>query len=148
MSTDRVVVAGDKKADKVSITIAVAKKTIANLLCCGFEGGIGYWCPRQPFKYVEPGEWQPIMDTGEEDPERWEMYDYPLLAGGAVIFKADDGTGKVKKCRLDLDTIQKGLELMASKYPHHFGDVINGSEDATTGDVFIQLCAFGEVVYG
>ena len=44
--------------------------------------------------------------------------------------------------------ILRGLEVMADKYPNHFGDAIAGNDDATTGDVFLQCCVFGDVLYG
>jgi hypothetical protein len=40
------------------------------------------------------------------------------------------------------------LALMAEKEPRHFGDFMGENDDATTSDVFLQLCLFGEVVYG
>ena len=41
-----------------------------------------------------------------------------------------------------------GLRLMAQKYPRKFAEVVDGTGDATTGDVLIQLAAFGELRYG
>ena len=49
---------------------------------------------------------------------------------------------------LDGDAVQRGLQTMAEKYPRHWGDFIRENEDAITGDVFIQCCLLGEVVYG
>jgi hypothetical protein len=37
---------------------------------------------------------------------------------------------------------------MADKYPRHIADILSENDDATTGDVFLQLCLFGDVVYG
>jgi hypothetical protein len=37
---------------------------------------------------------------------------------------------------------------MVEKYPRHYADFKDGDEDASTGDVFLQCCIFGEVVYG
>ncbi len=144
---------GDKKqkdaaALTVEVRLAVPRKQIAYLLSSAIEGGIGYWCESQAFKYTKPEKWEPVMDAGEENPKKWPCYDYPLLAGGAVSFKADDGTGTIKLCVLNLETIGKGLQLMAEKHPSHFGDFMTESGDATTADVFVQLVVFGEVVYG
>jgi len=37
---------------------------------------------------------------------------------------------------------------MAEKYPRHFANFAQEAEDAETGDVFIQCCVLGEIVYG
>lgn len=131
----------------VVVSIKIARRRVAELLVSAVEGGIGYWCPRQSFKYTKPAEWVPVLD----DAERWPCYDYPLLPGGAVEFyvSARDFGGKGKKiCRLDLETIAAGLKLMAEKTPGHFADFLHERDDARTADVFVQLCVFGEVVYG
>lgn len=61
---------------------------------------------------------------------------------------------------LSLESIQQGLDLMAKglldgkdkpvkdHYLQHFADFLAGNDDATTGDIFLQLCLFGEVIYG
>jgi hypothetical protein len=32
--------------------------------------------------------------------------------------------------------------------PRHFADVLNENDDAGTGDVFLQCCLFGEIIFG
>lgn len=49
---------------------------------------------------------------------------------------------------LNLTMIKKGLTVMAKKQPAEFADFIKGNYDMTTGDVFLQCCLFGEVIYG
>lgn len=138
----------DSKALVVDIKITISRQRVAQMLVSAIEGGISYWCERQEFKKKEPDAWEPVLDAGDENPSRWPIYDYPLLPGGEVSFRADDGTGRVKVCKLNLETITKGLALMAEKYPHQFANFINDDDDAGTADVFVQLCCFGEVVYG
>jgi hypothetical protein len=43
--------------------------------------------------------------------------------------------------------IKSGLKVMAEKYPHHWQDFVSENDDAITGDVFLQCCLFGEIVY-
>jgi len=38
--------------------------------------------------------------------------------------------------------------VMAKKEPRHFADFLKEDYDETTGDVFLQCCLFGEVIYG
>jgi pimeloyl-ACP methyl ester carboxylesterase len=40
------------------------------------------------------------------------------------------------------------LHLMPQVAPEHWADFLTENEDAETGDVFVQLCLLGEVVYG
>ena len=44
--------------------------------------------------------------------------------------------------------MKKGLDLMAGEHQRHWQDFINENDDADTADVFMQLCLFGEIVYG
>ena len=38
--------------------------------------------------------------------------------------------------------------LLFVETPRHLADFMSESDDASTGDVFLQLCIFGSVVYG
>lgn len=49
---------------------------------------------------------------------------------------------------LDIGKIKRGLTVMAKKEPSHFADFVGGDYDQVTGDVFVQCCLFGEVLYG
>jgi hypothetical protein len=46
------------------------------------------------------------------------------------------------------DSLRKGLEIMRDKVPNQFEAIGTGRADACTGDVFIQCCVFGELVFG
>ena len=112
---------------------------IADLLCCGFEGGVNYWCQIVGFKEPDKVERQAYPDR------LYKHLDYPMNPGGQVIIKAcDEKTRRV----LDLAAIDRGLQVMANKYPRHFANWLAENDDAETGDVFIQCCVLGEVVYG
>jgi hypothetical protein len=117
-------------------------RRIQDVLCCGFEGGIGYWA----------------TITGYEDPTslQYQLYpdrvyrhvDYPVNEGGAVVLVEFDDEGDIDEHRLDLPAIQRGIQLMAKDYPEHLCDILNENEDAITGDILIQLSLLGEVRYG
>jgi hypothetical protein len=74
--------------------------------------------------------------------------------GGSITFVAhDDGvpyyhTNGLGRFVLDAASTQAGLRIMASKCGRHFGNWMDENEDAETGDVFLQCCLFGEVVFG
>lgn len=128
------------------VEVEIPAKDIAGLLCSGFEGGVGYWCRIMDFR--TPKVVRPMID----ETEVFRHTDYPLLEGGAVICRLYDEPGqsdqKYDKLVLDRAAIQRGLTLMAEKCPKHWADFIDENYDSNTGDVFIQLCLLGDVVYG
>lgn len=91
-----------------------------------------------------------------------QIYFAPLVEGGKLLLFVDDdlgprpeGTPPVGTAEdgggvvtLDLAAIRRGLAIMAKLEPKHFADFLNEQYDATTADVFVQCCVFGEVVYG
>ena len=127
-------------------TIEIPDNRIADLLYCGMAGGIGYWACI--IDYVKPKKvWQ---HEGWKDVSRY--IHYPMSEGGAVILRdaeenPDDDTADT--WRLDREALRQGIQLMSThpKYKHHFANFINENEDAETGDVFIQLCVLGDVVF-
>lgn len=144
---------------KFNIQIEICARQVALLLCAAFEGGIRYWATVE--EYIEP---EPALLESHLEGMGGSVYayaDYPLTPGGAVIIsdrgqheRAYDDAGQprdppgMRTARIDLETIQLGLTLFATKYPLHYAAWLNESFDATTGDVFVQLCAFGAVIYG
>ena len=49
---------------------------------------------------------------------------------------------------LTLKGVRKGLRLMKKEYPSHYADLVEENDDAETGDIWLQLAVFGEVIYG
>ena len=37
---------------------------------------------------------------------------------------------------------------MKKEYPSHYADLVEENDDAETGDIWLQLAVFGEVIYG
>jgi len=67
-----------------------------------------------------------------------------LTLVGAVVKDEEAKKGYV----LRPDMVEKGLKIMAKKYPQHFIDfAIREDYDDTTGDVFLQCALFNEVIY-
>ena len=116
-------------------------KRISDLLCCALEGGSNYWYCIDEFGSP------PELKFRSNSEEIFRHLDYPLNEGGYLMISVhieDSGAPK----RLDLDTIKRGLGVMAEKYPRDYGNFIKENEDSETGDVFLQCCLFGEIVYG
>jgi len=131
-------------SESTSVNVRVPLRRIADLLSCGFEGGVGYWC--QIVGYTEPAKPRSIWG----DDQVFRHIDYPLCKGGAVLCQVvEDETGEeVETLTLDRAAVDRGLRIMAEKYPRHWADFRKENEDAITGDVFIQCALLGEVVYG
>ena len=136
----------DAQDSVFNISTAITERRVRELIITGVEGGYSSF----------------LVDTlHEADPDTgWPHKDFPgyawwpLIRGSACLFvdkyEWDDAEEKddVPRLRLDRESIKKGLMLMADKYPRHFNDFVNDNDDAITGDVFLQCCLLGDVVYG
>jgi len=79
-----------------------------------------------------------------------------LLYGKGVMvtdcYELDDAETedemKAAKHHITLDDVKKGLELMRDLYPRHWADLVEEQDDLITGDVWLQLTVFGELIYG
>lgn len=127
-------------------------RTQADLLVSAFEGGSNYW-------YVIVDDVLPEVNAKPWGDEYTPSYiSYPFSKGGAVIIadaeevEQDPDTGEMmiaETFRLDKKAIAKGTVIFKDKYPEHYADTLVESQaDAETGDVFLQCCLFGEVIYG
>jgi hypothetical protein len=63
---------------------------------------------------------------------------------------ADDFTQfpESAKHHITIKNVKRGLELMRDQYPHHYADLVEEQDDLITGDVWLQLAVFGELIYG
>jgi len=120
---------------------------VASLLASAMESGSGYWA--QIVGYVEPMEPKAVIDADLSDvPEVYPHCDYPLTGGAVLLRRADEPNAA--PLRLDGEAIERGLRLLRDTKAGalHWGHWLNESDDATTGDVFLQLCVLGKIVYG
>lgn len=141
-----------------TVSIEIPDEKIMSLLCNAFEGGSNYWYSQAEPVFAkgvarkdvgEGGRLQPRNEDGTENYYHWcELL--PFIPGCAVKFKVnmEEGKSKMKTVLLDRAAIDRGLQLMASKHPRHFGNFMDENDDADTGDVFLQLCVLGEVIFG
>lgn len=133
---------------KVTIEVEITDGMIYNLLCCALEGGSNYWYQIKGYK--EPAHPMPNEMGGQI----FKHLDYPTSPdGGLYIYDSVDGEGggifdEKHTFLLDKKALEHGIELMAREYPERLKEVLEENEDADTGDLFLQLCVFGEVIYG
>lgn len=74
-------------------------------------------------------------------------WDEAPFYGGKLTFKLDADHGNNAVYSLERADIRRGLALLATKEPRHWMKVMEDSIDQETGDVFIQLCLFGEILF-
>lgn len=110
-------------------------REMSDLLCSAFEGGSNYWYMIEKIEYPE----------GKSRADFEFPYLEVPLNGGSVKITAD---GEKKVYMLDRKALEKGWKLMISDQPRHYADAVTGNGDADTGDVFLQLCLFGKVIFG
>ena len=122
--------------------IQITHNDIAGLLCTALEGGSGYWA-RAELAYTP-------TDADMKDSETygdWAGFAFYMVNHPDFKFTIND-LEEEESYTLTLETLKKGLKVMATKYSRHFDDFINENDDADTGDVFLQCAVFGDVIYG
>lgn len=134
-----------KTASKISVqaTVNINEEDLESLLISGIEQGINYWCA--DIKVNRP--------PGDASDFYHKYFKVPFVEGGSICFFLQDPDDlninqPEEGFRLDRQHILNGLNLMAARAPRHFADILSENTDCITGDVFIQICLFGEIVYG
>ena len=122
-------------------------ENLVNLLSVATYGN--YWPVIKAFKSdKEKG----LFDDCECREDKWAK---ALMHGkGVVVYDCYEMDSELNddeeptKHYLTMDNVRKGLELMRDEYPRHYADLMEEEDDAITGDVWLQLAVFGELVYG
>lgn len=112
--------------------IEITSQEIADLITSAMEGGSSYWCAEAILITPDPVS---LTFPWYADPK---LYDVPFVM---EVTPHEDELVQVSKREFEA-----GLALFAKD--RHFGDLLADNADAETGDVFFQLCCFGEVRYG
>lgn len=123
---------------KVPTSFEIEEERIQDLLTEALEGGSNHWYLIKEYRYPE-GKTKADFE--------FQHVEVPFAEGGAIVFE-DSHDGKKKDYVLDRAAMEKGLTLMASKFGAHWNTFLQENDDAETGDVFLQLALFGEVIYG
>jgi len=110
----------------MKIEIEIQPQRVNDLLINAIAHGISYWCKRC---------------TSNEDVTK--LKDEP-----DTFIEFDENTGKETEHTLTYEKVEKGLKLMIETAPHNFAAFLSETDDASDADVFIQLCLFGDIVYG
>lgn len=131
----------------VTVQHEITRERIGDLLCSAFEGGSNYWYRIEESHAPSTYQYRCFPD------KIMSHIDYPLNPDGSIVVSDYFGLSvgdRIKKRKLSYATIKRGLRLMSQsdEYAHHWRDFLAEEDDGTTGDVFLQFCLFGEVIYG
>jgi hypothetical protein len=122
----------------VNATFKVSRQQVAGVLWRAFSSQVTW------FRVVEVIEPSTLRFRSIEHLSV-RMVDYPLNEGGSIGIVSTEPSSDV--FRLDLNSIGRGLDDLATKYPRHFIDLVYENTDAITADVLLQCCLFGELIY-
>lgn len=145
------------RTDTITIKQDISLTRIRDLLVGAFEGGSNYWYFIEDYK-LAPGLTLDDFRTGGKmqlEGEDWmKEYLIPFTPGCSLVIidhdTVEEGEEDQKENQhlLNLESIREGLQVMAEKFPRHFGDFLGEDGDAITADVFLQCCLFGDAIYG
>lgn len=111
----------------------ISSRRIADLFISAIEGGCNYWARHASFMLDDR---RLRMTEIDDDPD--------LVVQATITITDEDGDSHV----IRREEIRKGLELMRTTRPRDWADFTTENDDADTADTFVQLCCFGELVYG
>jgi len=135
---------------KIKIEQEISNELLSSMLCSGFEGGTGYWCQIQGYEGLKEAKAEfKSLGLRSEDREFKHIW-VPITEKGVMLLGEDEeDEGKYEKQhKLTRKKLKKGLQVIASKYPHHMANIVRDNTDAETGDVLIQCALFGDIIYG
>jgi hypothetical protein len=132
---------------KIVTEVEVPINRVRDLLVCAFEGGSNYWAGVSYRKIREGLKPEDFLAGGSQQPTggyyHWCQL-MPTVEGCSVMVTDQEEN---EQWELDLRHLVNGLHLLAARYPHHWTDFIQENEDANTGDIYLQVCLFGEERY-
>lgn len=126
---------------EVKITQKVSEEAILDQLVSAFEGGSNYW---YLVNSVEGITDEIRANKNLATVEKW--WEAIKNGGKVVIHDAEEPEDHLGD--LTMESIQEGLQILAEKYPEIVSDIVEGTGDAETGDVFLQVCVMKEIVFG
>ena len=144
----------------VPVLFRVTYDRLLDLLTSAFEGG----CSRSWIECVHLQD----GDSWKDQPKGKATYiqEVPFLGGTLYIEPCEDPGDTTRKASsekvsetqtgpvwtLTIDTITAGILTMSKleegEGGHHIHNFLRENDDAETGDVFLQCCLFGEIVFG
>lgn len=135
----------------MAFTINITNDQVSALLVNAFEGGSTYWMNSYDYDRLGDREAEELhTPLGLRLEAKFQHGWLPLADCPITVFWDEDENDSSSQTHgtLDRAALQRGLDVMSTRYPRHMADAVQGNDDADTADVFLQCCLFGELVYG
>ena len=132
----------------VNSPLNVTEDRVRDLIVSAFEGGSNYWIESITTKIGDGLVYEDFKEGGRfaVDGEYFPGHILvPFHPKCSLEIKNQD---EEKSFTLNVDSMKRGLDLMAKNHANHWSNFVTEDDDADTADVFLQLCLFGEIVYG
>lgn len=126
----------------------VTEEMTRGLICSAFEGGSNYWAEVKGYEFPEGVSYKDFKEGGKLASDWPPTQAIAFHEGCTVIMGDREDEGEGETFRLNREALTKGLATMATKFRWHFDNMLKGNDDSETGDVFLQCCLFGDIVYG
>ena len=129
----------------------VSEEQVRDLLVTALEGGSNYWIENTHYELREGLQYSDFQPGGSQTLDEYfhPLELIPFVEGCSLIIQViDEGDGFDGIQQLTRDKMMEGVKVMAADYSQHFQDFLEEDGDANTGDVFLQCCLFGKVVFG
>jgi hypothetical protein len=86
---------------------------------------------------------QGLSNPWYADPQLYQSGHFAI----EIVQIADERTGAAPRHRRTKTELLNAFKVMAQSHRVHFSNFLAENEDATTANVFLQLFAFGDVIY-
>lgn len=144
-----------KTMTTVPVTLEIPEQRLRDMLVSAFEGGSTYWCVIEKYQFAKGVSHSDFKEGGRfTDPDNYHHPSQliPFHPGCAVVISVSgDEDQEGKTFNLDREALERGIQLLAESKqcpPRHFAAFQSENDDAETADVYLQLCLFGDIVYG
>lgn len=143
-----------------------SKQDMSDLLVTAWEGGSTYWVDQAEYvppegmtkKQLRKTAWEAAPPEAkelwkDEGPEgRWPLYSMLPYLPPSVKWKIrlthGSESGEAEKVYLTPENMREASTKLIDKHPHIFARIKDGNYDAGDADVWLQMAALGEEVYG
>lgn len=137
----------------LQVTRDITNQQIQDSMCNVFETGISSWYRGiVGFEFPEGIVKEDFKSGGKfYDPDNEHLaYCVPFVQGCSVKIRVDEEKRSDvdhKIVKINLDTLKAGLTLLAEKCPRIINSILEGQEDASDSDIFLQFVVYGQEVY-
>jgi hypothetical protein len=141
----------DKVADdRILLPVEIDYGKVANAIVGAIESGYSPWF--SAFRASSNDLSQSLRNEIKGSGDIWYAEASYWQRGGSadLAFDLPDGEEGEMQGQIEFGKaeIQRGLAIMAAKYPRHLADLLSENDDATTHDVFMQCAILEDVIYG